>query len=277
MNRKLIQSIFSIFLLITLLIGAAILPVSAADAQYPNAMALYQAWHSDVAEDESPYPEYVCGMWSVDGSENNLMIALTDDAAGEAGRAEILTMVANTSSLSFTTMKYSHAELQRVRNAMMEQLTGQATGGWGMGIHEMENCVSVTINPELGENAALISAITQQYGDKVKIQAGELVLVHDLVGDVFFAPIEKDAFNSAPNSLLICLILCACLLLTVSTFLLVRRKVASHAKVTADGTVCTEQKNKPLTLAQQIKEETVEPPLDTLASIKQKIEEQTEK
>ena len=59
-------------------------------AEFADANALFQYWYStQETPSASPYPDYVCGVWSTDGTTDHLTIAVTKDEAGEAGKSEI--------------------------------------------------------------------------------------------------------------------------------------------------------------------------------------------
>ncbi|MBO5266559.1 MAG: hypothetical protein J6B08_04600 [Ruminiclostridium sp.] len=132
---------------------------------------LYQYWY-EKKPDGNQYPEYVCGVWSTDGGMEILTVAVTKDEKGEAGKQEILELIENDSSVTFTYASYSFAELSAVRDEILP-LMGDDTGIFGLGINEMENCVHIDINTENPNSEAIIKKFTAGYGDMVKVEVSE--------------------------------------------------------------------------------------------------------
>lgn len=128
---------------------------------------LYQAWGG-----YEGYPDYICGVWSTDGGMDNLTVAVTDDQAGEQGREEILSLLENPDSVTFTTQTYSYREL----SAIMEEISAQMGGDSpiiGCGVYEMDNTVHIMVN-DTGEDAdALAKALAKKYGGKVLVEMSD--------------------------------------------------------------------------------------------------------
>lgn len=139
------------------------------DGKYATMGDLYQAWGGYVG-----YPDYVCGVWSTDGGMTSMTVAVTDDEAGEEGRQEILSMLVNPNTVTFTTQKYSYRELQQV----MDEITAQMGGDSPIiacGVYEMENAVHVTVNKDHQDAEDTMARLTAQYGDLVVVEDGELL------------------------------------------------------------------------------------------------------
>lgn len=139
------------------------------DGKYATIGDLYQAWGG-----YEGYPDYVCGMWSTDGGMTSMTVAVTDDEAGESGRQEILSLLADPNTVTFTTQKYSYRELQKV----MDEITAQMDGDSPIvacGVYEMENAVHVTVNENHQAAEETIARLTAQYGDLVVVEAGEMI------------------------------------------------------------------------------------------------------
>jgi len=139
------------------------------DGKYATMGDLYQAWGGYVG-----YPDYVCGVWSTDGGMASMTVAVTDDAAGEKGKEEILSMLANPETVIFTTQKYSYRELQQV----MDEITARMGGDSPIvacGVYEMENAVHVTVNKDHQDAEDTMARLTAQYGDLVVVEDGELL------------------------------------------------------------------------------------------------------
>ena len=139
-------------------------------ATYPTLFDLFQHWCND------GYPDYVTGIWSTDGSSYNLTVGVTNDAAGEAGKQEILDLVENDDSITFTTQTYSHNYLMQIQEELFPYFEQEELGLVGSGVYDMENCVHVEIltekaNDEVSLN--FIAELEEKYGDAVSISYTE--------------------------------------------------------------------------------------------------------
>ena len=139
-------------------------------ATYPTLFDLFQHWCND------GYPDYVTGIWSTDGSSYNLTVGVTNDAAGEAGKQEILNLVENDASITFTTQTYSHNYLMQIQEELFPYFEQEELGLVGSGVYDMENCVHVEIltekaNDEVSLN--FIPELEEKYGDAVSISYTE--------------------------------------------------------------------------------------------------------
>ena len=84
------------------------------EGKYATMGELYQAWGG-----YEGYPDYICGVWSTDGGMSNMTVAVTKDKAGERGKEEILSLLENPNSVTFTYQSYSYQELQEVNEAVV--------------------------------------------------------------------------------------------------------------------------------------------------------------
>lgn len=147
--------------------GAAVPKQESASGVYAHAGALYQAWMAARENsDASPYPDYICGVWSTDGSMEHLTFALTKDEAGEAGKEEILSLIADDSTASFTYQSYSYSELLELMLVLRSRL-GSETGAYGIGIDEEENCICIAIDLANANSEAFMEECFTQYGNRV--------------------------------------------------------------------------------------------------------------
>ena len=176
---------------------------------------LYQAWGG-----YEGYPDYVCGVWSTDGGMANMTVAVTDDKAGEKGKQEILSLLADTETVTFTTQKYSYRELLIVNDEIVAQMMAGGSPIVACGIYEMENKVHVSVL-ETAENAEMVAReLSAKYGDKLTVELGsELVL-------------DVTAQKSAGSQVRWVLVAAAALLLAGLTF---ARKLS--ARITNTGRV----------------------------------------
>lgn len=166
---------FLLCMLLLLLAAAAFAEGEA--AEFENAFGLFQHWmqnHTDYTT--NPYPAYICGVWSTDGSEQNLTFALTKDEAGEAGKAEILALIADDSTATFTYASYSFAELLEVQLALSSHMN-EETGVYSIGIYEMDNCVNIGINTDAPGSEAFMQECFERYLDRVRFEEGSGVFI----------------------------------------------------------------------------------------------------
>ena len=136
---------------------------------YPTLFDLFQHWCND------NYPDYVTGIWSNDGSSYNLTVGLVEGAAGEAGKQEILDLVENDSSITFTTQTYSYNYLRQVQDELTPYFK-QELGMVGTGVSEMDNCVDVEFLTEKANDETTLSFIAEleeKYGDAVSFSYTE--------------------------------------------------------------------------------------------------------
>lgn len=154
------KKVVIILIVLSLLFG---LPVFAAEeGKYPNARSWYGAHHES-------WPDNVCGVWSTDGGMDNYTIAVTNDAAGEARRQEILASVRDDSTLTFVYQKYSYSELEAVKQEFGELLSREKseTGVAGYGIRYKENAVCVEIAAEDADEDFMRKCY-RRFGDRIK-------------------------------------------------------------------------------------------------------------
>ncbi len=139
-------------------------------ATYPTLFDLFQHWCND------GYPDYVTGVWSNDGSSYNLTVGVTNDAAGEAGKQEILDLVENDASVTFTTQSYSHNSLQKIQDELIPYFQQEELGMVGTGIYDTDNCVHVEFLTEKATDEATLDFIAElenKYGDAISVSYTE--------------------------------------------------------------------------------------------------------
>ena len=163
-----------LFLLSTLCAILCAMTVFAQTGTFATAYDLYSYWNEQrytVPETTSPYPDYVCGVWSTDGSMENLTFAVTKDEAGEAGKAEILELVEDDATVSFAYQTYPYAELWAIQQELTDSL-GDETGAWGIGVYETENAVGIHIDMDHPGSEAFMLECFETYGDRVRFEDG---------------------------------------------------------------------------------------------------------
>ncbi len=138
-------------------------------ATYSTAFDLFQHWCNE------GYPDYVTGVWSTDGSSYNLTVGVTGDAAGEAGKQEILALVEDDASVNFAPQTYSHNYLMQIQDELFPYFE-QDLGLVATGLYDMENYIGVEILSAKANDKATLSFIAelqQKYGDAVSISYSE--------------------------------------------------------------------------------------------------------
>lgn len=169
--KKFITAAMTLLLLLT-----CCTPAFAAKGKYRTAGELYQAWHEDT-------PDYICGVWSTDGGSENLTFGIQDNAAGEAGKQEILDLIQDDSTVSFVYQTYSRNELLQIQWELYAYLQ-QDLGMVYTSLHEAENRIEVGIyKPRVQEPATMemIDELTAKYKDAISISYTDSSFV-DLAG-----------------------------------------------------------------------------------------------
>lgn len=161
-------------LILTLILSIAAL----ADNEYATAGDLYQAWYAE--NYENPYPDYISGVWSADGSMDRLVFGVTKDERGEAGKEEILRLVADDSTVSFTYQSHSYAELLAIQREI-EPLMGDEYGVYACGIYDMENVLKISIDETNPKAEEFMTDLFARHGDRVAFEKmdGKIVLMED--------------------------------------------------------------------------------------------------
>ncbi len=140
---------------------------------FENFSELYDFWYK-TADSENAYPDYVCGVLSTDGGMEKLTVALVTGEMGQKGKEEILSLIENDESVTFTYKSYTYAELWEVKENITKQLIELTDSGiassWGIGIYEMENVVHVDIDTTIPEVQELMAECEEKYGDMVAFE-----------------------------------------------------------------------------------------------------------
>ena len=189
------------------------------EGKYATMGDLYQAWGGYAG-----YPDYICGVWSTDGGMSNMTVAVTKDKAGERGKEEILSLLENPNSVTFTYQSYSYQELQEVNEAIVSRMMAGDQSIVACGIYEMENKVHISVL-ETAENAEKTAQkLVKPYGDKVTVELGAML---------FDTTMEETYDRGVPGVLLVLAAAVVLLGITVA--------VKLPARLTSAGKVITER------------------------------------
>lgn len=143
-------------------------------AKYLNMGELYNSWFRN-EEYKYGYPDYVCGVWTETGDMSELVVAVTKDEKGNAGKEEILSLIEDDNSVKFVYQIYSYTELRDIQEELSPLMSDN--GVYGLGVDEMNNKVSMVVNMEHPNIQEFMKKCFEQYGDKVCFEAGsEIVL-----------------------------------------------------------------------------------------------------
>ena len=135
-------------------------------ATHSTAGDLFQQWES------AGYPDYVTGVWSTDGSSYNLTVGLVEGTAGETGKQEILNLVENDASITFTTQTHSHNYLMQIQEELFPYFEQEELGMVGSGVYDMENCVHVEFLTEKATDEVslnFIAELEEKYGNAISV------------------------------------------------------------------------------------------------------------
>lgn len=190
------------------------------DGKYATMGDLYQAWGG-----YEGYPAYICGVWSTDGGMSNMTVAVTKDKAGERGKVEILSLLENPDSVTFTYQSYSYQELQEVNEAIVERMIAGDQSIVACGIYEMENKVHISVLETAEDAEETAQNLVKTYGDKVTVELGAMLF------DT--TTIEETYDRGVPGVLLVLAVAVVLIGITVA--------VKLPARLTSAGKVITER------------------------------------
>lgn len=169
------------FVILWVLVCACALPAFGTDGQYATAGELYQAWAEEL-------PDYICGVWSTDGGTSRLTFGIQENAAGSAGKQEILALIRDDSTVSFVYQKHSRNHLIRIQDALGEYLQ-QDLGLISAGLNEIENQIDLAIYEKRRDDPAtkaLVAELTDQYGDAIAIEYTDQLIFSTLGAAPFY-------------------------------------------------------------------------------------------
>jgi len=148
--------------------------------KYLDMGELYHAWHRDTAN-KYGYPDYVCGVWTETGDMSELVVAVTKDEKGNAGKEEILSLIENDNTVKFVYQIYSYTELRDIQEELSPLMADN--GVYGLGVDEMNNRVNVDVDMNHPNINAFMEECNAKYGDRVYFEAGSEIILE--AGEVF--------------------------------------------------------------------------------------------
>ena len=205
---------------------------------YPTLFDLFQHWCNE------GYPDYVTGLWSNDGSSYNLTVGVTGDAAGEAGKQEILDLVENDASVTFSTQTYTHDYLMQIQDDLLPYFK-QDLGLVASGVYDMENYVGIEIlTAKANDEATLnfIAELKEKYGDAISISYTENYVtltdeLHTNTTTVLMEPLSPSATGKISFSPLLVTGAILIPLLVFGIYFALRKRLVPVLQTNAGGTV----------------------------------------
>ena len=143
-------------------------------SKYHSAGVMYREWQK-----KNYLPDYVYGVWSTDGSSNNLTFGIPNSDTGRAGMQEILDLVYDDNTVSFVYQQYSRSYLWQIMDEINQTYTLNPAFESSMP-NEKENCVKVYLSEDLQyrESAENIDReLTEKYGDAIQIEYANLTAI----------------------------------------------------------------------------------------------------
>ncbi|MBQ2865837.1 MAG: hypothetical protein IJE90_04900 [Clostridia bacterium] len=173
MKRVLISLVCVMLILCNACISQADETVSTG-SKYYSAGVMYREWQK-----KNYLPDYVYGVWSTDGSSNNLTFGIPDNEAGNAGMQEIFALVYDDSTVSFVYQQYSRSYLWQIIDEI-NQTCKQNPAFEGTRPNEKENCITVYLSKDmqhLESTQKTARELTEKYGDAIQIEYANLITV----------------------------------------------------------------------------------------------------
>lgn len=199
----------------------------AEDGMYATAGDLFQSWSEN-------YPDYICGVWSTDGGMNNLTFSVMNNADGENGKAEILSLVEDDSTVTFEYGDVSRNYLTKVQEELLPYFE-KDLGLSFSGVYDMENRIGLGILTDMKDNSETIAMLEEfklKYGDIFFVEyTSEAVHTLEVTLSDIPVVVQKDS-----NTVWYVAFATAAVILT-ATFVLLLRKSNASVKTTNAGNV----------------------------------------
>lgn len=155
--KKLISILFVLILLCSFP-----LIVFAEEARFDTAKDLFNYW-----EAHKDYPDYVCGVWTTDGSMKNLTISVLNTEEGNKGKQEILDLVRDDSTVTFAYGDYSRDYLREVQDSFTREMFQELGLSYTAFLDDKSRIELGIIKDKKDDPVAIkkLEEIKEQYGD----------------------------------------------------------------------------------------------------------------
>ncbi len=255
------------FVMAFLMILSLCVPYSA-QARFENARDLYQVWAGP-----QQFPDYVCGVWSNDGTSNNLTISVLNTKEGNDGKKEILELIENDSSVTFEYGEYSRNYLISVQTQVSKLFkTHEEHGLVGTAYLDDKNRISLLFLKEYEPNEntqQLLSDLKSEYGDVFLITFGDAPVDDTLLT----APIGNDFAQKNNKSSISTIILIVLLIFSIA-FMFVHKRRTKALKTNTGDIITTESKISLKQIEKLIEKEDFSPSAELDSKIMSSINEQ---
>lgn len=167
---------------ITAALCCPVLQAYAEEAKFANAAELAESWNENSVPEKNEYysaagyPDYVCGVWTNTGEADQLVMGLVPGEAGEKGKAEILSLIEDDSSVSFVTQQIPYEKLMDIMNDLTGQMQ-QVPGFYACGVLDDKNCVIASVELESPSPGLqkIMQYCAEVYGSAVIFEQGSPV------------------------------------------------------------------------------------------------------
>lgn len=209
----------------TLLLVCSLFPAASASEAgiYPTAGDLWEHWC-----EEGQIPDYITGIWSTDGTTENLTFGLLPGEEGELGKAELLSWIADDSTVTFTTQTYSRNYLLRIMEDVNTYFDLDL-GFMSAGPSEYDNVVYIELHKNYETNPdslAAVAELEEKYGDAISISLTDTVYVATLETVAHPPLIIAPAMHPSDPASPLPILLGACVLLLLGIVCTYRRRMA---------------------------------------------------
>ena len=210
---------------------------SSAEAVFETAGELYQSWAG-----VDSFPSYVCGVWSTNGGSDNLTIAVLKTKEGENGKAEILGLVKDDSTVTFAYGEYSRDYLTQTLNEITELFkTSEEHGIVAVALLDKENRLELTVIDKYENNKEskeTLENLKSQYGDVFIINYAKEPIISEDIAYTTSTDISIHDDKHTPNYTNIVLLI---ILIFSVTFMVVRKRRQALLKTTTGEVMTTEK------------------------------------
>ncbi len=131
-------------------------------------------------------PDYICGIWSTDGSLDRLTIGIQDTEEGNAAKQEILDMIEDDSTITFVYQKHSKNKLLHILDELYPYFEKEI-GLVSAGLNEYDNRIDIDIFEERKNDVAtkeMVKELESSYGDAISISYTDEEIVLTTGGEI---------------------------------------------------------------------------------------------
>ncbi len=230
------------------------------------------------------YPDWFCGIWTETGSLDNLVVAVLDTDEGNKGKEEILDLIEDDSSVSFTYGDYSRNYLIGIQRSLLTKEM------WDLGLSHAaflddKSRLELGIAKEYKDNPQtiqMLEELKEKYGDVFVIEyvdglyyTEDLLLTEDLPVVSFTPSAQNIITNEQPakHSYFIYVVAFAIILFGISFVFLVFNRRKRAVLITDTGKLIgVSEKLSSKEVEQLIKNTEAEVPSDLEEKIMKEIE-----